>query len=113
MSRPSEERFLAANDKLPSNRPCTRKEAWDYESFIWAGHRDHEEIVVRARERWLWSYVSWFNFKGWRKQPDWAEGEPVIPGAVPTQPFYPDQRTWAETIYACLERAKSETRRAA
>jgi hypothetical protein len=111
--RPTEERTLAAASMLPEKRPCTRKEAWDYESFLWADLKTHEELVARARERWVWSYVSWFNFKRWRKQPDWTEGDAVIEAAVPTKPFFPDQRGWAETVYDCLARAREPERRAA
>lgn len=113
MSRPSEERVLAA-PKLPAGRPCTKKEAWDHESWIWEGFKTHEELVIRARERWVWSYVSFFNFKGWRKQPDWTEGAPVIDGAVPSVPFYPDkQGEWAKVVYDCLARAREPERKAA
>jgi hypothetical protein len=113
MTRPTEERVLAA-PKLPSDRPCTKLEAWAHESFIWEGIKTHEEIVVRARERWIWSYVHWFNFKAWRKQPDWTEGDPVLTHAVPSEPFYPNkQGSWGDTVYAALEQAREAERRAA
>ena len=59
-----------------------------------------------AREAWVWSYIQ-FRLRGWEKQPDWAEGDPVILEAVPTRNvFTPGEghwQRWEKEIYRCLD----------
>ena len=88
---------------LPSDRPPTRKEVWDHFSFIFP-ERERDDLAVYCREAWVWYYVEAYNFRGWRKQPDWTEEDPVIDAAVPTEPFYPgSQKEWERRVYLALQ----------
>ncbi len=68
---------------LPEDRPPTRAECWKHYSIYFGGVKPHGEIVRFARNQWAWMYVTWVNNRGWRKQPDWVEGDPVRSKNVP------------------------------
>lgn len=92
--------------RLPTHRPATKREVWDHYSFIYKDIKPHNELARFCRDAWLWNYVDWFNFKGWRKQPDWVDGDQVIHEAVPNKPFPPDQGVWNNEIKRLLEVAE-------
>lgn len=86
--------------KLPPGRPPTRREVWARYHFIFFDRKGHKattgckptclhddagELERYCRGAWAWHYISLFIFKGWDKQPDWVEGDPVIPAAVPSR----------------------------
>lgn len=99
----SESDFFGAPE-LPHDRPPTRREVWEYYSFIFRNHRSTEEIKDYCRNYWVEKYTYWFGIYNWRKQPDWVPGQPVIPEAVPTTLFPDEPRS--RIIYECLERAR-------
>jgi hypothetical protein len=109
---------------FPTDRPPTRREVWARYHYIFfdrKGHKvtpsckptclhtDEGELEGYCRGAWAWDYVSRFLFRGWDKQPDWVEGDPVIPAAVPSRdphPFTPGN--WGacmKTVYELLETA--------
>jgi hypothetical protein len=98
---------------LPHDRPPTRREVWDREHALYNGLKTHDEMKLRAKSSWVYAYCRWFNLKGWRKQPDWVEGDPVIEDAVPNVEvlYWADVYENERILYACLERARE--RRAA
>lgn len=97
---------LMTAPRPPLDRPPTRQEVWDTNWHVYQGIKERDEIAAMSKAEWVATYVYWFNLKDWRKQPDWVEGDPVIPEAVPDGPLW-----WVEvfentrTVYACLERA--------
>lgn len=94
--------------QLSTDRPPTRREVWDHYSYVYGETWTHEKIVDWCRTNWIAHYVYWYNVRGWRKQPDWKESDPVIPEAVPTTLFFPDQQnSWRKRVYDCLERSKN------
>jgi hypothetical protein len=124
-----DDRVMAA-PRLPANRPPTRREVWDRCHALYFDRKRHKarpdctercltderggELESFCRDGWVWYYVSAFNFNGWRKQPDWVEGDPVIEQAVPFRQFEVEQQSkWAETVYSCLARAQQERKVAA
>jgi hypothetical protein len=125
-----DDRVMAA-PRLPANRPPTRREVWErcHDAVLRPEAPQgpsglHRAVLERtrraasskrsARDGWVWYYVSAFNFNGWRKQPDWVEGDPVIEQAVPFRQFEVEQQSkWAETVYSCLARAQQERKVAA
>ena len=85
---PSQRRYVPDNryaiaPALPEDRPPTREECWNHYSIYFAGVKPTEKIVTFARDQWAWMYVTWVNTRGWRKQPDWVEGDPVRSENVP------------------------------
>ena len=124
----SDDRVMNA-PRLPEGRPPTRMEVWAREHALYYDRKRHKlrdgcssvckmsdefgELEARCREGWVWYYVAAFNFKGWRKQPEWIEGNAVVPEAVPTREFTVTERsTWAETVYRCLNTASQSGRKA-
>ena len=83
---------------VPTHRPPTKREVWDRYSFIYGDVKPPEELSRFCRDAWMWSYVSWVNFKGWRRHPDWKDGDPIIYEAVRKEPFPPDQGYWTREI---------------
>lgn len=75
--------------QLPTHRPATKGEVWEHYKHIYGQSKKMTELVDFARGAWAWDYVQWVNFAGWRKQPDWMEGDEIIPDACPTGPFEP------------------------
>lgn len=86
---------------FPLDRPPTRAEVWAHYHHIYfdfKGHRPNtlctdacirtegNELEVEAAEAWAWWYITRLR-NGWNKQPDWKEGDPVIPAAVPNNPY--------------------------
>lgn len=92
---------------LPTHRPPTKRECWDRYSFIYADIKSEEELRVFCRDAWMWFYVSAVNFKSWRKQPDWVDGDPVIHEAVRHEPFPPDQGYWTREVERLFQIAKT------
>jgi hypothetical protein len=104
--------------ELPTHRPPTKREVWDRYSFIYGDIKPPDELTRFCRDAWVWLYVEAFNFRAWRKQPDWVDGDPVIDAAVPTKPFPPDQGFWTREVkrlheIATRTRAIMDERRAA
>jgi hypothetical protein len=77
-------------------RPPTKREVWAEVDETYADTLDRARRVQLARERWAWRYVVAVNFYGWRKQPDWTPGQPVVIAAVPRGPFPPERATYGE-----------------
>lgn len=77
--------------KLPWDRPPTRNEVWAHATHYFADIKTPDELKDFARNLWIGNYVFWVNVRGWRRQPDWSEGEAVFEGACPTGPIFPDQ----------------------
>lgn len=86
--------------KFPEGRPPTRREVWEHYHHIFFDrkghketpackptclHEDEGELEGYCRDAWVWAYMSRFLFHGWDKQPEWVEGAPVIPAAVPSR----------------------------
>lgn len=120
---------IAAAAPYPEGRPPTRAEVWERQHTIYFDRKAHGrttactdacnnrfagELEGFCKEAWVWHYVTAFNFDGWRCQPDWKEGDPLCPEAVPDEQFKGgDVSGWNRMIYACLETAAQLTRRAA
>lgn len=105
----AEKRFLNEADfhgapELPHHRPATRREIWEHYSYIYRNLWDEDRIRDFCKTRWVDTYVSWYN-RGWRKQPDWKEGDPVIERAVPRRLFYPGDPA-QRIVYDYLARAR-------
>ena len=114
---------------LPKGRPPTRAEVWERNHYIYYDLKGHTktpicrpeckhqfpgELEGFCKEAWVYYYVDAFNHRDWRCQPNWKEGDPVIPEAVPDVVFKGgDVSGWNRTVYACLETAAQLTRRAA
>lgn len=93
-TRPPEEQYLTA-PKMPTDRPCTKQEMWDWVVHMYGGIFGTPKLKELAQGQWAWSFVRFVNQKGWRKQPDWVPGDPVIADAVPAGPITPDQANFA------------------
>lgn len=81
-----DERMMQA-PVLPPHRPPTKAEYWARYSFVYEGIWSVEKIKLFCKVNWAWAYVYAFNFRAWRKHPDWSEGQPVIHEAVPSDVF--------------------------
>lgn len=77
------EKRHATAPQLPTDRPPTKAEVWAYWSHIYDGIKTHAELIADAKADWAYKYATWWLRRGWRKQPDWIEGAPVIDEAVP------------------------------
>lgn len=94
-----DDRFVKA-PPLPTHRPITKREAWEHYHAVYfdfkghrqtsacqpsCNHRNPGELEAFCRDAWVWDYVSRFvgAGKGWDKQPDWKDGDPIVPEAVP------------------------------
>ena len=120
---------LQAAPPWVTGRPPTRREVWERLHYIHhdlKGHKPHElcnAACVRKPEKELerfcalwWSscYVQWFNFRGWRKPPDWVEGDPATPEAIPTDIFQLDAMyQWAPTLRRLASVHRDATERVA
>lgn len=93
-SKPPEEQYATA-PKMPTERPCTKQEMWDWVVHMYGGVFETPKLKELAQGQWAWSYVRAVNFEGWRKQPDWLPGDPVIAEAVPAGPLFPDQSNFS------------------
>jgi hypothetical protein len=85
-----EEQYKSA-PKMPSDRPATKLECWELCVHLYGGVMDEAKIKEVAQGKWAWSYIYAVNFEQWRKQPDWVEGQKIIPSAVPDGPFPPEK----------------------
>lgn len=108
-----DKRYLTEADyhgapELPHHRPPTRREVWEHYSYVYRNLWEEERIRDFCKARWVDAYVSWYN-RGWRKQPDWKEGDPVIATAVPSRPFFPGDAT-QRIVYDYLNRARQPKR---
>jgi len=104
-----EEQFKT-QPRMPGDRPATKEEVWSWVVHMYGGTFEVPKLKQMAQDKWAWSYVYFVNFDGWKKQPDWLPGDPVIAEAVPPGPFTPDaqsfvhvNRLWA-IAQAALER---------
>jgi hypothetical protein len=93
---------------MPFDRPPTRAEVWAHvQHYYSGGDKTEAQLQAMARDRWAGNYVYWVNFNGWKKQPDWTEGDPVIEAGVPTKPFEAGHgRSYYNDVRALLERAR-------
>lgn len=113
---------LTAAPPLPEGRPPTRAEVWARNHAIYFDLKGHSrtpsctdschiqewgELEGFCKEAWVYYYVDAYNHRDWRKQPDWKEGDPVIPEAVPNRIFMAgDVSGWNRIVYGCLETAR-------
>jgi hypothetical protein len=90
-------------------RPPTKREVWAEVEATYADTLDAARRVQLARDRWTWRYVRAVNFHGWRKQPDWQPGDPVIVEGVPSGPFTPDRATYphVQRLWQLAQRGRS------
>ena len=117
---------------LPTTRPATRAETWAHYHHVWFDRKGHAkqalctdeclheragELETYCRDAWAWSYIQRFLSGGWDKHPDWVEGEPVIPEAVPPiEPFpFPagNMHACIQVVYQLFETANQMKRSAA
>lgn len=89
-SKTPEEQYRTA-PRMPSGRPPTKAEVWEWTVHMYGGTFPEEKLKVMAQDTWAWSYIWQVNRKGWNKQPDWLPGDPVIAAAVPAGPFTPER----------------------
>ena len=107
---------------IPTDRPPTRAEVWARYHHLYFDLKGHKptplctdkcqslpvgELEADCLADWVWGYVYFYNFEGWRKQPDWVEGDPVIEAAVPTEPFWSGEGAkWTKIVKECFDRAR-------
>lgn len=82
--------IAASAPKMPDDRPATKQEIWDWVQHVYSCLYDTPELQKLAQQKWAWDYVSWVNFRGWTKHPDWLPGDPVVSEAV-GGPYFPEQ----------------------
>lgn len=108
---------------LPTDRPPTRREVWAHFHHRFFDLKEHQEsplcdprcelgpnqeLEAFCRDTWVWAYVQRFIHGTWDKQPDWSEGDPVIPEAVAT-PEEALRLPWARiTNYVSTLRSTAE-----
>jgi hypothetical protein len=108
--------------RLPTDRPPTRAEVWNYYHGIYFDLKGHKpstictprcntepegELERFCQDEWVWGYVYWFNFKDWRKQPEWLPGQDVIPSAVPDRMFESGAfHQWRNILKQMIDTAK-------
>lgn len=80
--------------KMPVGRPATKQEVWDWVVHMYGGIFSAEKLKEMAGRKWAWDYVWEVNFNGWRKQPDWLPGDPVVADATPVGPLSPEQSSY-------------------
>ena len=94
-TRAPEEQYVT-QPKMPGDRPATKEEVWTWVAHLYGGTFDVAKLKQLAQDKWAWSYVYFVNFDGWRKQPDWLPGDPVVADAVPPGPIPPDKANFVE-----------------
>lgn len=105
---------------IPTDRPATRGEIWRHYHTIYFDRKAHKktpmcdeaclhsdagELERFCRDAWVWSYAQRFIYtirpdgssREWDKHPDWTEGDPVVPEAVPEPGTIPPQ-PWNKTV---------------
>lgn len=87
---------------LPTDRPPTKREAWDHYSHIYGSVKTPDELRIFVKEAWAWKYAAAWLL-GWRKQPDWVEGAPVLDDAVP---HLITPATWQRAVNEAWARAQ-------
>jgi hypothetical protein len=108
---------------LPTDRPPTRAEIWAHYHAIYFDLKGHapstlctprcvtkpeKELEKFAGDEWVWAYVYFYNFKGWRKQPEWLPGDPVVASGVPDQPFQSGAYIeWKRIVVKMIETVKA------
>lgn len=100
--------------RLPAGRPPTRREVWERLHFLYYDLKGHAPsplcsdkcrrkpegvLEAMARSEWTWAYVYRHIFRGWRKQPDWVEGDPVISEAVPPDGLFVSGGPHTQQLY--------------
>jgi hypothetical protein len=88
--------------ELPNDRPPTRRECFDHYKHIFRGVKSEQEITRFAADQWAWIYVRFVNGRGWRHQPDWMPGEPVLDIGVPPV-FEAGKPSYYNEVRALLE----------
>lgn len=84
-----EEQYLT-QPKMPRDRPATKQEIWEWTVHMYGGVFELPKLQKLAQDAWAWSYVRAVNKEGWKKQPDWLPGDPIVAEAVPPGPFPPE-----------------------
>lgn len=100
--------------QMPKGRPPTRQECWEHFWFLFHDRKSKAQIAGMARDKWVYAYVYWHGRNGWRCQPDWTPGTPIIPEAVPQGTLYfAEPAKNYEILTRCLELAQERERSAA
>lgn len=76
---------------VPTDRPPTRAEVWAHVRHYYADIKTEQEMRDFAAATWIGNYTYWVNVNGWRRQPDWKEGDGIVEEACPTGPIFPDE----------------------
>jgi hypothetical protein len=92
---------------LPDHRPPTKAECWEHWKEYFGPDKDFDWLVGFARSWWTRSYVVAVCLTGWTKQPNWSEGDPVIPEAVGTPEMFAETRgRWGNAVEALYRKAQ-------
>ena len=92
---------------MPFDRPATRAEVWAYVEHMYHDLKPEAERKAFASQSWAFDYVWWVNWRGWDKQPDWTEGDPVIAGAVPERGSIQSGQNLYPIVKSFLDQARS------
>lgn len=97
--------------RMPADRPATKREALAYVEHRYAAHRPRRWVLQEAIGRYVWSYVSWVNTRGWRKPPEWTGGRVRACDLRPaSKAFFPeDASKWRRELLAKMERKLSDS----
>ena len=79
----SESRWSKDAPKIPCDRPPTRRECWEYVEHYYKGVKTREDAILLAIRIFTGNYIHWVQTRGWDRQPDWTENDPIIPSACP------------------------------
>ena len=92
---------------IPLDRPPTRAEVWAYVEHLYHDLKTEDERKAFAAQMWAGNYAWWVNWNGWNKQPDWTEGDPVIPAAVPKRGSILSGSNVYQIVKSHLDQARS------
>ena len=85
---------------LPTDRPATKRESWEYVTHRWASTQTTEWCRVFAIDTYVWGYVRWVNLRRWRKPPEWTSGS--VAGhelrGVDKPIFAPEAQAWVKRL---------------
>jgi hypothetical protein len=117
---------VIAAPNIPTHRPPTRKEVWARGHALYYDRKTHQrrpecddrcltqstpgELEAWCRSSWVGCYAYAVAVKGWAKQPDWVDGDPVLPEATTNGEEIGrarDSGGWTKLVYALLEKASA------